>query len=202
MKTTGLLFTPGNYDKTERGIKTMTRRVIKPQPNSSGAILWPREMVEEPGVWLYNGQTFKCPFGTVGDQLYVKEGLERYSEQGVQYRRDKKPLALEVPLYGWQWQRDTLSPLHMPKWAARLWLELTEVRVERLDRISEADAILEGCTSDIGNTDPTAVYLSTAVCEYRHLWDYIHGPGAWDRNPWVWVLGYKKITLTGEAPRC
>ena len=187
MKETGLLFTPENYDKTERGVKTMTRRVIRPQPIlvNDRTWTWPCDGIKSKASWAKNltGNTISliptehCPFGTVGDRLYVKEGLERHG-LGMRYRRDKQHMN---PLthggrYTWAWQRDYLSPLHMPKWAARLWLELVEVRVERLGSITEEDARDEGVGS---------------ISDFTELWTSINE--TWEPSLWVWVLGYKKL---------
>lgn len=206
MSERGILFTPENYGKVEDGSKPMTRRLrglekVNAAPNSweflsiideqkprhsRVTVLFKNKHGAEPLV-------VKCPYGTIGDRLYVKEGLERYNEHGVQYRRDKKPLTLEVPRYGWAWQRDTLSPLHMPKWAARLWLELTDVRVERLCDCSSEDAIAEGADDWAGECALREKRLTKPQLQYAALWDSINGEGSWDLNPWVWVLSFKRM---------
>lgn len=192
MKETGILMTPENYGKCEDESKTKTRRL-------NGL----KEINESPDSWELTGMvnnegwpTFrwiggerllsvKCPYGTVGDRLYVKEGLERGSGGQVIYRRDKKAVG-RFPASGpfcWIWKRNTLSPLHMPKWAARLWLELTAVRVERIQEISHDDVIAEGYSNVVD------------ASEFFHSrWDKINGPGAWEHNDWVWVLEYKMVT--------
>ncbi len=93
--------------------------------------------------------------------------------------------------YGWK------SPLHMPKWAARTWLEVTEVRAERLQAISEEDAIAEGIfgppMSQAGwrQYPYESCHLDTAKSSYRTLWESINGKGSWDLDPWVWVYSFK-----------
>lgn len=95
--------------------------------------------------------------------------------------------------YGWK------SPLHMPKWAARTWLEVTGVRAERLQDITEADAIAEGVfgppTSQAGWREYPyeSCHLDTAINSYRTLWESINGPGSWESNPWVWVYEFRRI---------
>jgi hypothetical protein len=89
------------------------------------------------------------------------------------------------------------SPIHMPRWASRLTLEVADVRAERLQDITEADAIAEGCQP----LDPTCPACPSGACsahqpaveQYRTLWNSIHGPGAWDKNPWVWVIGFMAV---------
>ena len=74
--------------------------------------------------------------------------------------------------------------IYMPRTASRITLEVVAVRVERLQEISEADAIAEG----IGHSD-----VDAAVASYASLWDRINGPGSWDANPWVWVVEFRKV---------
>lgn len=74
--------------------------------------------------------------------------------------------------------------IHMPRWASRITLEITEIRVQRLQEISEEDAIAEG----IGHCD-----VDAAIADYASLWDRINGPGAWESNPWVWAITFKRL---------
>ncbi len=93
--------------------------------------------------------------------------------------------------------------IHMPRWASRITLEVTGVRVERLQDISEEDAIAEGveCWEERGYDDAQDFYrnyhtggdLFTAKASYRTLWESINGPGSWERNDWVWVIEFKRI---------
>lgn len=226
MKERGLLFTPENYTKSENGSKTQTRRIVEgkaldiindlagsPDP-SPLAFQYVKdcERYDDNGdlPYLYTGLLVSleeypeegfielpCRFGTVGDRLYVKEGLERHSNLiGVRYRRDKAHLA-SMPhggYYRWEWKKDYLSPLHMPKWAARLWLELVEVRVERVQDISREDAKAEGLWPGANGLEQAAGRShGNAQLAFQALWESIHGKGSWDLNPWVWVLSYRKV---------
>jgi hypothetical protein len=87
--------------------------------------------------------------------------------------------------------------MHMPQWASRILLEITEVRVERLQDISEADAKAEGCDpwEDLAGVPGVTVgdRLQNYRLAYRHLWDQINGAGAWDANPWVWAVSFRRI---------
>lgn len=78
--------------------------------------------------------------------------------------------------------------IHMPRWACRTVLELTEVRVERLQEISETDAIKEGC-APCGHT---SFHVDEHTCSYKTLWETINGADSWAINPWVWVLTFKR----------
>jgi hypothetical protein len=94
--------------------------------------------------------------------------------------------------------------IHMPRWASRLTLEMAGVRVERLQDISEADAILEGmfqCESGFHWFDPRTQEgcYYRATWAYEELWESINGPGSWDANPWVWVLEFKVHQVNVDA---
>jgi hypothetical protein len=79
--------------------------------------------------------------------------------------------------------------IHMPRAASRITLEITGVRVERLQDISEADAMAEGCRKPIPVCeDDDCSYRA----DYERLWESINGPGSWDANPWVWVLEFRR----------
>lgn len=200
MTERGILFTPENYGKVEDGSKVQTRRIMELQPTDKPDIS--RCSLTKNGskpvtaaMWIVEGdlKACVCPYGTVGDRLYVKEGLEKEpGTPGVRYRRDQQSAKTYVTGESmlWEWQKDYLSPLHMPKWAARLWLELTDVRVERLHDISEADAFAEG----IAKEDPRQSAVTTLL-RFRRLWESnkIHKPGSWEMNPWVWCLTFTKV---------
>jgi hypothetical protein len=77
--------------------------------------------------------------------------------------------------------------IHMPRWASRILLEITNVRVERLKSISDGDAIREGCsTADMKSGD-------CAADVFARLWASIYGEESWQANPWVWVIEFKRV---------
>ena len=191
-----ILFTPENAQKCHDGSKTQTRRTnglqyVNEYPDDFELI------AQHDGLYHFTregtgvGGAVRCPYGTVGDRLWVREGLERHGSI-CRYRRDRKVIA---PHHVWEWQRDTLSPIHMPKWACRTWLAITEIRVKRLQDISEEDAKAEGCeghrASDGYDIDP--FHDVDAREEYKLLWESIKGAGSWDANPWVWCLTFKRV---------
>ena len=111
-----------------------------------------------------------------GDRLWVREAWCD-TMQGPAYKAT------------WGIEQQWRSPIHMPRWASRLTLIVTDVRVERIQDISEADAQAEGChvyassaTIDCDTPDPRQ--------EYRRLWNSLHGPDAWDANPWVAAIRF------------
>ena len=174
--------------------KTQTRRVMKPQPKPDdwGGITWgPTKSMVRIGysnnsaylgkphpVWLE-----KCPYGLPGDLLWVREtwrgaeGLPSTLGYRANYTEQRPPK-------GWK------SSLFMPRWASRLTLELMEVRVQRLQDISCADAIAEGI-SPSGNCITIDCDTPDPRREYASLWESLHGKGSWDANPWVWALSFR-----------
>jgi hypothetical protein len=195
------------------GRKVQTRRIIKPQPEFDGGwwklagAAWSERVSSipcVPGHSLYNA----CPYGKRGEVLWVREAFQLLNSpiicpgdvvqracivQGkpVLYRADLEDVGLE----GWgKWR----PSIHMPRWASRLTLELTEVRVERLQDISEEDAIAEGMRPlgkhDVFNECQYAdagFTPSSAREAFEWIWNSINGPNSWSENPFVWCLSFK-----------
>jgi hypothetical protein len=96
---------------------------------------------------------------------------------------------------GWKWK----PSIHMPRWASRITLEITEVRVERLQDISEEDAVAEGVEAWIKTREPQFMQCRGIFCEdyhrkqYADLWESINGRGSWAANPYVWAVTFKRI---------
>lgn len=190
------------------GRKTQTRRIIKPaQPRGDG--LWPAG--RDPVV--------DCPYGKPGDLLWVRETWQLHSRASdlskVVYRASETASHTEFCRYvptdligntqpkpfqeGWR------SSIHMPRWASRLTLELTVVRVQRLQEISEEDARAEGCpvTWDGKHYEPPSPDVDSwqgyGRASYCLLWNQINGIGAWDVNPWVWALSFQVLQQNVDA---
>ena len=202
MKERPILFSSPMVRAILEGRKTQTRRTVKPQPvKLSGPNL--------DGLWsdtvLPVVRYFACPYGVPGDRLWVREtwcawdtteediecdevegnvaslverGIGRYH---VTYRADPNR-------YANKWR----PSIFMPRWASRITLEIEAVRVERLQEISEDDALKEGVSTmvRIGGVE----FESTARLEFGKLWESINGPGSWDANPWVWVIQFRRVT--------
>lgn len=165
-----------------------------------------------------------CPIGKPGDRLWVRETWSDVNLQGapgIAYRADNdirdlmdepgfhdedgafnyddervKPYQFAV------WSEDLLSgtegrwrpSIHMPRWASRITLEITDVRVERLQNISDEDSADEGVTAPIGSPRAYgAVTKQFARDQFMRLWESINGPDSWQVNPWVWVVEFKRI---------
>lgn len=213
MKERPILFTPENAQKSHDGLKTETRRL-------NGL----EQFNAQPDRWRLEGDTFvfdggfeyvpvpRCPYGGVGDRLWVREawrvtGGKEYEYQqrieDVHYRGDINE-SIEFGPAKWR------PSIHMPRWACRTVLELTGVRVERLQDCSEADARAEGaafvcelCGCDLDTDHGAAVHFACddPDCErashregFMRLWESINGAGSWDANPWVWVLEFRRVT--------
>lgn len=147
---------------------------------------------------------FLCPYGEVGDRLWVRETWaygcpEDVPDKIAVYRADldgegrfQERLAARGSIsYGYNRWRPSI---HMPRWASRITLEITKVRVERVQQITDENAIAEGVPRE--NHAETGYYGPRT--HFKHLWDSINGKRdggkyAWEKNPWVWVLEFKRI---------
>ena len=127
---------------------------------------------------------FQCPYGKVGDILWVRETFNYRDREkmNVAYKADKDKQAQHF--LPWK------PSIHMPKAAARIWLEITDVRVERLHDISEADAKAEGTG--------TANFLEPKPQHFFWLWESINGKGSLESNHWVWVVEFKVVSTNGR----
>jgi len=198
------------------GRKTQTRRIIKDQPQidpATGDWLWINtdEMSRvRPLADFADIKSAHCPYGKVGDQLWVRETFAEVGSIGkpidwfeYQYRAD---------FPGGRWQGhgamcfDKWIPsIFMPRDACRIMLEITDIRVERLNEIDDLGAIQEG-VSEVGTNllmykmweDYTKPWDKGGYCRspkvsYKTLWEKINGPESWEQNPYVWVITFKRI---------
>lgn len=215
------LFSGAMVRATLEGRKTVTRRAIKPQPPEGhkwrgwvvdstcskeiGSASW-----DEAGGPLRRNATYaRCPYGKPGDRLWVRETcfINDYREASVpeqeradceiHYRADGIPdFEGEEELIRWR------PSIHMPRWASRILLEVTDVRVERLQDISDKEIEAEGIDLDaladgqdrydMCHAGSGADGRPTLRTAWRELWESTGGD--WDTNPWVWVVEFKRIT--------
>jgi hypothetical protein len=216
--------------------KTQTRRVLKQATGPSLSVdMSDDEPGVAELSWLWGdgpgydvNETIKrvaCPYGRPGDRLWVRETWmpdpprdgtwphvafdgckprdmslipEGYRKaEHCLYRADG-----HAGLHGWT------PAIHMFRWASRITLEVTDVRIERLQDISEADVLAEGIQRwplgfrvDVSGA-PVHECRTFAVAQdaYRWLWEEINGPGSWDANPWVWVVEFEQVKTKGSAP--
>jgi hypothetical protein len=172
------------------GRKTQTRRVLgktRGRVNIFNAeIAWADSYVMDPGNAEWRARY--TPYAP-GDRLYVREAIDKASDRdGVFYRADYEAQHGDATGLGWR------PSIHMPRWASRLTLTVTEVRVQRLQEISAGDSIAEGvecetCTA-MGQSACHGRGCFASIDAYRTLWNSLHGPDAWDANPWVVALTF------------
>ncbi|MFN8993924.1 MAG: hypothetical protein ACK5X3_09750, partial [Pseudomonadota bacterium] len=142
-----------------------------------------------------------CPYGQPGDRLWVREAWLTVDGESAFYRADYAPDAKGERDHGVSWR----PAMFMPRWASRIELKVTGIRVERLQDISEADAVAEGVERTVtgdgwrrycNDEQQEAAGLtpcSSAIGSFQSLWESINGPGAWGANPWVWVVEFRRI---------
>lgn len=199
-----ILFRAAMVNAILAGRKTQTRRVVKPQPPKGWEVQFPgpASTAARHVNWMADGfkqkrwgDPIKCPYGGVGDWLWVKEqwmvnltaDREARRADKVRYRATDNHASSDG--MGWR------SPLFMPKWAARLWLEITDVRVERVQEINEADAEAEGVDATCSEREwlGNRSHPRTFRCGYEILWDRINGKThPWKSNPWVWIITFNR----------
>jgi hypothetical protein len=176
------------------GRKTQTRRAVRTQPTVIDGVF----MHHVAGPKWESGLPYRCPYGKPGDRLWVKETWHHAVPIGVPTTTSDYKSSLYVDYRAdvaeqmqslWKWK----SPMFMPRWASRITLEITDVRVQRLQDISEEDAIAEGIKFLNGRyTFNEGLHESrTAKESYMALWESINGVGSWDVNSWVWALSFR-----------
>lgn len=203
-----ILFNAEMVNAILSGRKTQTRRIMKVQPSEHfhpqtihGAMDFTAHWYT-PGVIDKDGylqparkdvfgvadedEGYACPLGAVGDQLWVRETFATglCTESTLAYRATHKTEDLEE---GWGETIKWTPSIHMPRWASRINLLITGVRVERLNDISEQDAMAEGVSA---NEHSPARYV------FGSLWQSIYGadnPKSWQANPWVWVINFERM---------
>ncbi len=225
MTERGMIFNAEMVRAILDGRKTQTRRVMKPQPADDIA----RGVFPNPDTFGWKSSlkhkhgsitAHFCPFGKPGDRIWVREtwaeagagapNLKLYRANypaHVPSRYENVPPAEEI-----RWT----PSIHMPRWASRILLEITDVRVERLNSISDADCIAEGIIPVPKDRDDDHQFWRDyhlsgdgTFCvhspreSFESLWKSVRGksfeqeedtgPGSWQANPWVWVIEFKRI---------
>ncbi len=165
-----------------------------------------------------------CPFGQLGDRLWGRETWAivscAFDDDGmrIDYVPDRPAKAVHEKPFGngyysghtiyaadgdFTWGDDDgfvdgrscwKPSIHMPRWASRITLEITGVRVERLNSMTESDALAEGCHGGHGSI-PGYMYSATPHEHFHHVWQSIYGEESWQANPWVWVIEFKRVEV-------
>lgn len=218
VKERPILFTGAMVRAILAGTKTQTRRLVKPVGRDGGFVVYDNETLDawpyrsDDGescyhtTWTKDGRyclhetPIECPHGAAGDRLWVRETFS-----------ESEPCFLGGKAQPTVWYR---ANNNRPTWAERRWrpsifmrrplsrllLEVTDVRVQRLQDISEADAKAEGIEyvddgrGHYGVRGVDGTHGWTAAESYGRLWESINGAGSWDRNPWVWAVNFRRVT--------
>ncbi len=202
MTERGMIFNAEMVRAILDGRKTQTRRPVKPQP----------ELTERSG-FSWNGALYgagsderetnrnfahaKCPYGKPGDRIWVRETWARYNIDHDSHDMAYRATTPEDWPKGGRWR----PSIHMPRWASRILLEITNIGVQRLNSISQADAAREGlirlpatgryCLNQGDQYFGGASHDAREV--FSWLWESIYGEDSWQANPWVWVIELKRI---------
>lgn len=228
MKEIPMLFSTEMVQALLAGRKTVTRRIADvPVGDHFGTDIMDWGLSEHPnlseGKWMYTVQTdvddsrtfeLKPKYGKAGDLIWCRETWFPAAINGnrvlVGYHEKDPDVTIEITTdrveYYWkQLHKGRMIPsIHMPKEAARIWLQVTDIRVERLQDITEEDAQAEGMEKMDDSMFPYKLYsCNTASCidaktSFKFLWQGINGDESWNSNPWVWVVSFKVISTTGK----
>lgn len=239
MKEHPILFSAPMVLAILEGRKTQTRRAVKPQPDISVLkesardldfefrrmpVLGPSHTPAEWGFCIKYDKPecvpiygYKCPYGQPGDRLWVREN---WLVSVVWNKTKPKDIPKDVHV---EYQATdesglvgrTRPSIHMPRWASRITLEITDIKVERLQDISEEDVLAEGLKSltkdylhfKFGIPDRDGFpgndnhgwqwkeWSSDPRLAYQKLWESINGHGSWADNPFVWVVEFKRVEV-------
>ena len=222
MKERPILFSTPMVKAILDGKKTQTRRVIKPQPEEHviipdkinglkwNGVNYGSITRDERGSIAETSLATICPYGQPGDTLWVREtwnvcdvGYDGYNgafEAGYPL----VTIPASKPEYGnmvyYKADGNEEPPwrpsIHMPRWASRITLQITNIKVERVQDITEKDAVAEGIETHLsGCWTPTGGYADNARLAFGALWDSINAKRgySWDDNPWVWVIEFERI---------
>lgn len=198
-----ILFSGEMVQAILNGHKTQTRRVIPPSKTSKTAKYFDSNL----GNWPIDqgtGKRIACPYGRPGDLLWVRETWQAQNMHGQWYH--EVPYA-ERSLHFWAWTNpinpafDAIPPqwlpsIHMPRWASRITLRVCDVRVERVQDISDTSILAEGIPQNGRMYDPSGITHSESLRnDFCNLWDSINAKRGygWDVNPWVWVVSFEVV---------
>lgn len=217
MKERPILFNGEMVRAILEGRKTQTRRVVKPQPDLPRKHRWSWTLEKDRLTWgrapwpksdpinhFVEGEA-KCPYGQPGDRLWVRETWQTQELpdglDGVLYKASLNTANEFRPIEntqeaGYKWleahRRDQhwRPSIHMPRWASRITLDITDVRVERVQEISDEGLFAEGWDGpgramDVPDVANWFTYLWNSINEKRGF--------GWTTNPWVWVIEFKKV---------
>lgn len=210
MKEHPILFSTQMIKALLKGNKTMTRRStgLDKINHSPGNYYFQSLVLHATGRYTFAPEgnfnptnediiEVKCRYGEPGDLLWVRESCQHTKllnlhptdeNYGFVYKADDQPWQ---DMEGWKWK----PSIHMPKAAARIWLRVTDIRIERLRNITEEDARSEGAEYSLWMiiNDPRPY-----VNGFASIWFDINGKASWNKNPWVWVVCFETLSTNGK----
>lgn len=215
MKERPILFSTPMVEAILKGTKTQTRRLLKPQPLLHNKVIKMPIPIEEYGKiinhYVKKGYTQiytkgalegmiapKCPFGEVGDTIWVRETWQHTNEFGINpqdensgyiYKASENGKDWEENVEGWKWK----PSIFMPRDACRIRLKITDIRAERLHDMPVDDILKEGVNNGVSNPLMGARWENMQRMAWEELWKKINGKESWDSNPWVWVISFEQI---------
>ncbi len=221
MKQRPILFKDDMIRAILEGRKTQTRRVLdipagwspdsvngesfilgkitSPHPKRGRFGAFIRKEVH-PGSGVFQSDIVACRYGQPGDRLWVRETTKEDVPGSVSLAIYDADYAHVMDKSGghaeWWYSKPVCPSIHMPRWASRITLEITGVRVERLQDISAEDARAEGCEKPDLPPEVRGVagdFVADERTTFAILWNRINGPDSWNANPWVWVIEFRRI---------
>lgn len=213
MKEKPIIFNTEMVKAILGGRKTQTRRIIKPQPEDIGAVKLTKVTFQLPYDWFYTSNSgkigifktngAKCPHGQPGDRLWVRETWrpsqiedKAWYKAGIWNCTKDQLITVHDSHKGLDGKNKWKPSIHMFKKYARIWLEITDIKVERLQDITYSEIIAEGFThflTDEQQTDGEHRYRAKQF--FAKFWDSINGKKhPWESNSWVWVIDFKSTT--------
>lgn len=220
------------------GRKTQTRRMVKAGPHSwdpAVTAVEPSLIANAGDLWDFRREmaspvAMRCPYGVPGDRLWVRETwfpdppIDGSWPGDISWQDERRidgvPAHYRKPkhcIFAASWDGIDLRwrpGSHMPRWASRITLEVTGVRVERLHAITDADAAAEGVVSGripaddygperigyvLGRDDGKCVLYPSERRAFEVGWSLINGQDSWDANPWVWVVAFRRVEAQERA---
>lgn len=212
MKERPILFNTEMVHSILWGDKTQTRRIIKDSTKEGLEVGYQLgecyALDDSRSTGCKYIQSF-CPLGEVGDRLWVRETfcygqIDEFDAEHPDDRQlfvDQTNSSEDYPVYKqWCLENDAdiedviwTPSIHMPRSACRIVLEITDIRVERLNSISEQDAKAEGCDNSKTRAAISVGWYEKPIRAFKRLWERFHGECSWYENPWVWVVEFKVV---------
>lgn len=199
MKERPILFSAPMVRAILEGRKTQTRRVVKPQPTCEWfpqvglfhPVIIGRDGCEQLGAEIFGASDdefgIACPYGAVGDRLWVRECIWAHPAHNTFYKCSVGRIYYDADLD--EAKRRKLRPegwkkkpsIHMPRWASRITLEITDVQVQRVKDMTGKDVVAEGFP------------FSSDLDQFKILWNKLNPKTPWEANPWVWAITFERV---------